>query len=82
MSFSTKTFAEHAGVEQQTVRGRVCQTGSYFGIVPSKLINGRLLWPDDALVRLTLATSEPGREQQAARKARKEKTPVGNNKAA
>ncbi len=34
------------GVKGATVRASVYRTGSYFGITPMKLANGRLLWPD------------------------------------
>jgi len=41
----THTFAEQNLVKPQTVRKRYSQTGSYFGVRPQKLPNGRLLWP-------------------------------------
>lgn len=43
-----KVTAEYAAgkkVMPQTVRKRYSQTGSYFGDVPVKAPNGRLLWP-------------------------------------
>jgi len=43
-----ETTAEHAArnlVKPQTVLKRYCETGSYYGIVPEKLPNGRLAWP-------------------------------------
>lgn len=43
--WQTKTFAAHNHIEEQTARKRYCQTGSYFGVVPRKHANGRLLWP-------------------------------------
>lgn len=42
----TDTFAARNQVKGQSVRARVCRTGSYFGITPKKLANGRLAWPD------------------------------------
>jgi len=42
---SSVEFASLNGVKDQTVRRRFCITGSYFGIRPRKLINGRLVWP-------------------------------------
>jgi len=42
---STNEFAASHLVLPQSVRVRLCQTGSYFGIVPEKLPNGRLMWP-------------------------------------
>ena len=43
--WQTKTFAAQNHIEEQTARKRYCQTGSYFGVVPQKHANGRLLWP-------------------------------------
>jgi hypothetical protein len=42
---STEDFAALNGVKDQSVRARVCRTGSYFGVKPLKLKNGRLKWP-------------------------------------
>jgi hypothetical protein len=42
----TEPFAGKNGVKPQSVRARYCRTGSYFGVVPRKLRNGRLKWPD------------------------------------
>ncbi len=42
---TTREFAKSNLVEMQTVLKRLCQTGSYFGVVPRKLPNGRLAWP-------------------------------------
>lgn len=42
---TTKQFSELNGVTQNTVRQRYCKTGSFWGITPEKLINGRLEWP-------------------------------------
>lgn len=44
--WQTKTFAARNHIEEQTARKRYSQTGSYFGIVPEKLANGRLAWPN------------------------------------
>jgi len=48
----TEVFARYAQVKPATVRVRFCRTGSYFGIRPKKLPNGRLAWPDDSEERL------------------------------
>ena len=45
---STEDFAAAKLVKPQSVRSRLCREGSYFGIRPHKLANGRLAWPDDA----------------------------------
>lgn len=42
---SAEQFATLNQVKSQTVRARLCRTGSYFGIRPLKLANGRLAWP-------------------------------------
>ena len=42
---STDKFAQQNHVRPQTVRKRYCDTGSYFGVRPIKLPNGRLSWP-------------------------------------
>ncbi|MEF8734814.1 MAG: hypothetical protein V5B40_23770 [Candidatus Accumulibacter meliphilus] len=42
---SAEQFAALNQVKAQTVRARLCRTGSYFGVVPLKLANGRLAWP-------------------------------------
>lgn len=42
---STDKFAQQNLVRPQTVRKRYSQSGSYFGVRPTKLPNGRLSWP-------------------------------------
>ena len=42
---TTAQFAGKYLVKPDTVRTRYCLTGSYFGVVPKKLPNGRLVWP-------------------------------------
>ncbi len=42
---SAEQFASLNQVKPQSVRARLCRTGSYFGIRPLKLANGRLAWP-------------------------------------
>jgi hypothetical protein len=42
---TTEAFAKRQGAKAQTVRKRLCETGSYFGVTPLKLANRRLLWP-------------------------------------
>jgi len=52
---NTEDFGRAIGVKPQSIRVRLCRTGSYFGIRPSKLPNGRLAWPSDAPTRLVAA---------------------------
>tara|TARA_R110002074_G_scaffold402332_1_gene607501 strand:+ start:8478 stop:8705 length:228 start_codon:yes stop_codon:yes gene_type:complete len=42
---TTDDFAESLNTKPHSIRVRLCRTGSYFGIVPDKLPNGRLQWP-------------------------------------
>lgn len=42
---SAEQFAALNKVKPQSVRARICRTGSYFGVVPKKLANGRLAFP-------------------------------------
>jgi hypothetical protein len=41
---STAEFAESRRVQPQTVRAQLSKTGSYYGEVPVRGPNGRLLW--------------------------------------
>lgn len=41
----TSAFAQRNLVRPQSVVARLCRTGSYHGIRPTKLASGRLLWP-------------------------------------
>lgn len=50
---STEALAEELLVKPASIRVRLCRTGSYFGLVPTKLPNGRLSWPGDAYEKLT-----------------------------
>lgn len=49
---TTEELAQQCGIKPQSVRVRLCRTGSYFGIKPTKLPNGRLMWPGDARERM------------------------------
>ena len=46
---TTTQFARALTLEPQSIRKRLSQTGSYFGIRPSKLPNGKLRWPSDGV---------------------------------
>lgn len=45
---STEEFAKRYFVKPQSVRKQYSQKGAYFGVVPTKLKNGRLEWPDNS----------------------------------
>jgi hypothetical protein len=49
---TTVQFSAQIGIKPESIRVRLCQTGSYFGVTPRKLPNGRLLWPADATEQL------------------------------
>jgi hypothetical protein len=51
---TTDEFANQWRVQSQTVRKRYSQHGSYFGIKPLRLPNGKLLWPDRTLEPLVV----------------------------
>lgn len=55
MEPTTAALAQRLGLQPQTLRASVCKHGNYFGITPSRLPNGRLLWPSDSFERLTTA---------------------------
>ena len=56
----TEAFAAVFAVKPASVRSRYCREGSYFGVKPHKLPNGRLLWPvDDA----PQPTRDPGADK-------------------
>lgn len=48
----TGELARAFGVLPESVRAAVYRKGSYYGIIPVKGPNGRLLWPADAVDRL------------------------------
>jgi len=41
---TTAQFAELNGIKPETALRSYCQKGSYFGVVPKKRSNGRLIW--------------------------------------
>lgn len=49
---TTNEVAQRLRLEPGTLRKRHGQTGSYFGLRPVKMNNGRLLWPADAVAKL------------------------------
>lgn len=51
-NLTTEEFALGAKTKPNTIRTRLCKTGSFYGIKPIKLPSGRLLWPADAVQAL------------------------------
>lgn len=48
---SCEQFAELNLIKAQSVRARICRTGTYFGIKPIKLANGRLSFPNTQVTK-------------------------------
>lgn len=67
MGQRTEQFARSRLVKPESVISRFCRTGSYFGIRPRKLENGRLLWPDDPPHDGAAPLAIASRDQEAAR---------------
>lgn len=57
-------FAEIIGINPTSIHRRVCLTGSFYGLRPQKLPNGRLLWPDDAVDQLTQREAVVGEQSR------------------
>lgn len=55
---TTETLSNALAMRPQSIRKRLCQTGEYYGIRPTKLPNGRLLWPADSLQQLVASGSK------------------------
>jgi predicted DNA-binding transcriptional regulator AlpA len=49
---TTAQLAEKLGLKAQTLRKRYSETGSYFSVVPVKLVNRTLRWPSNSLEKL------------------------------
>lgn len=48
---SCQAFALLNQVRAQTVRARIYRTGEYFGVVPVRLANGRLAFPNTQVLK-------------------------------
>ena len=48
MMLNTHELAILLGIKPESIRHRVCVTGSYYGLRPEKLPNGRLRWPAES----------------------------------
>ena len=63
---NTEDLAARLGIKGQSVRARLCRTGSYFGERPKTAVNGRLVWDDKAAERLVERKTQTSDEQAAA----------------
>jgi len=57
---STEEYAKLHLVKPQTLLHNHCKKGHYFGVVPTKLPNGRLLWPLESENKSTVESSIRG----------------------
>ena len=55
---STEQAAIALGIQPQTLRAAYCRTGSYFGVVPTKMPNRMLRWDAEDISRLLNAEVE------------------------
>lgn len=49
----TAEAAARLRIKPQTLRRALCLHGNYFGVRPTKMANGRLLWDSNEIDRLT-----------------------------
>lgn len=52
MEHTTAALASKLGIQPQSIRAAICRKGSYYGVTPIRLPNGRLHWPADAFDRI------------------------------
>lgn len=50
--YSTEQAAAALGIRPQTLRASFCKTGSYYGVIPTKMPNRMLRWDAEAIERL------------------------------
>ena len=51
-NLTTEQMALSTCTKANSIRSRLCKTGSFYGIKPIKLPSGRLLWPADEVQAL------------------------------
>lgn len=51
-TLTTAALAAALSLKEQSIRKRLSQTGSYFGVRPFRLPNRRLRWPSNAIEAL------------------------------
>lgn len=56
---STADLAKRLHIQPHSLRAALNTRGSYYGITPIRLPNGRLDWPGDSMERLTQAVHKP-----------------------
>lgn len=63
-NLTSHQFAAINQVKAEAVRSRLSLTGSYFGIVPRKLANGRLSFPDVQVCKVFTVDEERAKEDK------------------
>lgn len=63
---NTAELARQLGINAQSIRTRLFRINSYFGIVPDRLPNRRLLWPAEAVTILNNLKNNPGKVHSVA----------------
>lgn len=53
--FTTEAMADKIKLQPQTIRKRLSQTGSYYGLKPVRLPNRRLMWKADSVTKFLRA---------------------------
>lgn len=66
MRLTTETLAAQLGVKPCSIRSHLCRKGSYFGLRPQRLPNGRLLWPENAIEFLLKNAADAQASDEAA----------------
>jgi len=74
---NTRQLAEKIGILSTSIHARYCRNGDYFGLIPEKLPNGQLLWPENSVDILkesarshgAVDKAAPAREAKAAKRA-------------
>ncbi|MCG5530957.1 hypothetical protein LRD18_08735 [Halorhodospira halochloris] len=66
---TTPELAKAIGMKPDSIRVRLCRTGSFYGLRPGKLPNGRLIWPADSVERLLAQVEKASRPRPPKRKA-------------
>ncbi len=52
IGLSTNRLAQRLGLQADTLRVALCRNGSYYGVKPLKMPNGRLVWPHDTVEQI------------------------------
>ncbi len=50
---NTEQLAAALHLKPQSIRKRLCRTGGYYSLRPTKLPNGRLMWPANSVAILS-----------------------------